>query len=304
MDDLHSPDTARADGTTAETEARRRRGRPPGRGKGEAAPGGGRRDTTQVQAIHRALRLLEAMSEAPQGIALTALAETADLAPSTTHRLLKSLEQMRFVQHDDERSLWLIGVNAFAVGNAFLEARDHVAIARPFMRRLMEESGESVNLAVLDDGAAVYLSQVECREMMRALARPGGRAPLHASGVGKALLAARPVRERRTLIGRTALTAFTDKTVADADALHAVLDATARRGWAIDDEEYAPGLRCVAAPLWNEHGEPVAAVSLSGPSARVTDERLAELGALAARTAAEITAAMGGRQPESWGKQP
>lgn len=283
MDDVpaNPPDTV--------TDAPRRRGRPRG--------GGARRDTTQVQAINRALTLLEAMSRSPQGIALTALAEQVDLAPSTTHRLLKSLEQMRFVQHDDERSLWLIGVNAFAVGNAFLEARDFVAIARPFMRRLMEESGESVNLAVLDGDTAVYLSQVECREMMRALARPGGKAPLHSSAVGKALLAARPAEERRALVGRLTLTAFTEKTIARPDALLDALDDSAARGWAVDDEEYALGLRCVAAALYNEHGEPVAAVSLSGPSARVTDERLAELGTLVARTAREITAALGGREP-------
>lgn len=267
----------------------RRRGRP------ASAPAG--RDTGKVQAIHRALELLEAMSERPQGITLTELARRADLAPSTTHRLLKSLEQMQFVRHDEERSLWQVGVKAFTVGSAFLQARDLVATARPFMRRLMEESGESVNLAVAQDRAAVLLTQVECQEMIRALGRPGGRAPMHCSGMGKALLAAMSEHERAAVLAEARLERFTPKTLATIEELQRDLEIIRARGFAVDDEEFAVGLRCVAAVIHDEHGEATAAVSLSGPSARITDERLDALGALVATTAGEITAALGGRAP-------
>lgn len=268
----------------------RRRGRPPG--------GKGSRDTSQVQAIRRALSLLELMAQIPGGMALTALAKGLGLPPSTTHRLLKSLEQMRFVQHEEERGLWLIGVRAFCVGIAFLQARDFVSAARPFMRRLMEESGESVNLAILDNDTAVLLSQVECRQVMRgALERPGGRVPLHNSGFGKALLSALRESDLAALLDRIEFTVYTENTIDSADRLKRDLVSVRRRGYAVDDEEFVPGLRCVAAVIHGEYGESLASISLSGPAARITDDRIDDLGALVVRTAGEITTALGGDVP-------
>ncbi len=269
----------------------------PARKRGRPAGGKGRHETGHVQAVGRALALLELIAQIPDGIALTALAEGLGLPPSTTHRLLKTLEQMRFVQHDEERSLWLIGAKAFSVGIAFLQARDFVSVARPFMRRLMEESGESVNLAILDNDAAVLLSQVECRQVMRALERPGGRAPLHSSGLGKALLAALSESGLAALLDRIELTAFTENTIDSADRLKRELVSVRWRGYAVDDEEFVPGLRCIAAVIHGEFGEALASISLSGPSARITDNRIDELGALVVRTAAEITTALGGDVP-------
>lgn len=263
----------------------RKRGRPPQTAAG-SAPGA-------VQSLGRALDLMESVALAEHGAGLTELAKATGLAPSTAHRLLKTLQQRRYVSHDAERGLWFVGVQSFTVGAAFLRTRNVVAAARPVMRQLMEESGESVSLAVLDGADAVYLAQIECRAMMRALARPGGRAPLHCSGVGKALLAALAEEERAPLYRRVDFTRYTEHTVTDADALEAALRPVAARGFAVDDEEFALGLRCVAAAIRDEYGEPVAAISCSGPTARVTAERVAPLGQLVAAAASEIGAALG-----------
>lgn len=263
----------------------RKRGRPP-QTVGGSAPGA-------VQSLGRALDLMEAVAMAEQGAGLSELAKATGLAPSTAHRLLKTLQQRRYVSHDAERGLWFVGVQSFTVGAAFLRTRNVVAAARPVMRQLMEESGESVSLAVLDGADAVYLAQIECRAMMRALARPGGRAPLHCSGVGKALLAALAEGERAPLYRRVDFIRYTEHTLTDADALEAALRPIAAQGFAIDDEEFALGLRCVAAAIRDEYGEPVAAISCSGPTARVTVDRVAPLGQLVAAAAAEIGAALG-----------
>lgn len=273
-----------------EGAAPKRRGRPRKRGQAESSG--------QVQSLMRALSLLECLAQAESGLALTALAERVGLAPSTAHRLLKSMAQRRFVHHDDERGLWSVGVQAFSVGSAFLRGRDFVGVARPIMRELMEVAGESVNLAVLDGGEAVYLAQVECREMMRALARPGGRAPIHCSGVGKALLSALPAREVDLILSRHGLPLLTSKTITDADVLKRSLSAARERGYAFDDEEQVLGMRCVAAVIYDEHTYPLAAVSLSGPTARVTDRRIDDLGRLALRVARQITDKIGGRAPD------
>lgn len=253
----------------------------------------------QVQSLIRGLTILERLAEEEGGgVTLTDLAQRVGLAPSTTHRLLKSLEKMRFVNQDAEHGRWFMGIQAFSVGSAFLFNRDFVAASRPFMRGLMEKSGETVNLSVLDDGAAVLLSQVECREMMRMLAKLGGRVPLHASAVGKVLLASLADDEVTAILHKRGLARVTRNTIDTPAKLRADLVEIRRRRYAFDDEEHAIGLRCVAATIHDEYAEPLAAISLSGPRARVTDDRVAPLGAMVVSVTAEITAALGGRLPD------
>ena len=271
-------------------QAPRRRGRPSTRGRGEAE--------NPVRSLTRALTLLETVSQVPTGITLGDLAERLDLAPSTAHRLLKGLEGHRFVTQDEERGLWFVGVQAFRVGSAFLRARDFVAIARPIMHRTMEKAEESVNLAVRDGNEATYLTQVECRQMMRCLATPGGRAPLHASGVGKALMMGLGDQELEGLSGGLDFRRLTDDTIVTGEALLQNLLTARQAGFAMDDEEHAIGLRCVAAPIFNEFAEPIAAVSLSGPKARIPDPRVEALGSLIRQAAQDITLELGGRQPD------
>jgi IclR family transcriptional regulator, acetate operon repressor len=257
-------------------------------GKGES------RDT--VQSLSRALGLLNALAAQDDGLGLSEVAKRVGLAVSTAHRLLATLQQEGFVRFDGQRSVWTVGVQAYVVGSAFLRARELTAIARPVMRQLMEDSGETVNLAVDDRGEAIYVAQVESRQMMRAIARPGGRAMMHASGVGKALLAAMAQADCERIVAGHGLPRQTEKTLSTMNGLRAELDATRKRGYAIDDEENAVGLRCVAAAIYDEHAQPIAALSLSGPKARIADGMIETLGRAVRDAAERITAALGGRQ--------
>jgi IclR family transcriptional regulator, acetate operon repressor len=250
-----------------------------------------------VQSLTRALGLLNMLAQHDQGIGLSELAKEAGLAVSTAHRLLSTLQSEKFVRFDDENGVWMIGVQAFLVGSAFLRSRELIAIARPVMRQLMERSGETVNLAVEGEGEAIYVAQIECRKTMRAIARPGGRAPLHSSGVGKALLGALSDEEVERIVARRGLPAATGKTISTEAHLWAELKAIRARGFAVDDEENAIGLRCVAAPVFDEYAKPVAAISLSGPTARIGDDVVAIFGEAVCEAAARITAGMGGNSP-------
>lgn len=247
-----------------------------------------------VQSLTRALHILGAVAGSHEGLSLTGIAQQLGLPPSTVHRLLTTLEGEGFVRWEGQVGLWQIGIRAFVIGSAFTRTRDIAAIARPYMRRLMEACGETVNLYVLDEFEAVCLGQVESRQLMRAIARPGGRVRLHCSGAGKAMLARMQHEEVARLIGRHGLPRLTDHTLTDPAALDAALAISRAQGYALDDEEHAVGLRCIAAAILDEHGSPVAAVSLSGPLARLGDGRLAEVGAQVARTAQEITRQFGG----------
>lgn len=255
------------------------------------------RASGQVQSLSRALRLLNALAWFPQGITLSEVAQKVGLPTSTAHRLLTTLQNERYVRFDGERSVWLVGVQAFRVGSAFTRGRDLASLARPFMRRLMEQCGETVNLAIPDGTEIMYLAQVECQKMMRAFAGPGGRAPLHATAAGKAILAAMAETDIARILAGLEMKRETPRTHTAAAELKKELAVTKARGYAVDDEENAIGLRCVAGVIFDEHGAPLAALSISGPAARITDSRMASLGLAVAGIAHEITAELGGRKP-------
>ncbi len=247
-----------------------------------------------VQSLVRALALLNRIAgSVDDGVTLTELAQQVGLPPSTAHRLLTTLEQERYVRFDPEGRLWSVGVQAFATGCAFTKSRSLVSLARPHMRELMEDSGETVNLAVEDDGQAVYLAQVECRQMMRAFARPGSRVPLHCSAVGKAMLSGATAKRFATVLRRHGMPRLTERTLTVPATLRADLEAARVAGYFVDDGEHAVGLRCVSAPVFDETGTVVAAISASGPMARLVDARVAPLGASVRQTARAVSAAMG-----------
>jgi IclR family acetate operon transcriptional repressor len=264
--------------------------------KSPAAP---RERSDQVQSLVRALGILNRLAAADEGVTLTEVSQQVGLSPSTTHRLLTTLEQERYVQFDAERRLWAVGVQAFVSGNAFLRTRNLTAVARPHMRALMEDSEETVNLAVEDEHEAIYLAQVECRQMMRAFARPGGRVPLHCSSVGKALMSAMRASDLARVLHHRGLAKVTVKTITTTTDLREDLTLCRNRGYAIDDEEHAVGLRCIAAVIFNERADAIAAISLSGPMARIPGDRIPLLGDLVRRKADAITAQLGGTLP-SW----
>ncbi len=253
------------------------------------------RASGHVQSLSRALSLLNALSEHSQGLSLSAVAHEVGLPTSTAHRLLTTLQNERYVRFDADHSAWLVGVQAFRAGSAFLRSRDLVTTSRPYMRRLMEQCGETVNLAVLDRGEVIYLAQIETHKMMRAIAKPGGRAEIFSSGVGKALLAYMSEANATQLLNGISFFQETDNTLANATDLQNDLELIRGRGYAIDDEENAIGLRCVASVIFDENGAPMAGLSVSGPAARITDARIPVLGAAVSQVASEITAAIGGQ---------
>ena len=277
----------------AEAAAAVRERRPVVRGSAERSD--------QVQSLVRALTILNRLGTADDGVTLTEVSRQVGLSPSTAHRLLATLEQERFVHFNPETRLWSVGVQAFVAGSAFLRTRSLVSIARPHMRLLMEESEETVNLAVEDQYAAIYLAQVECRQMMRAFARPGGRIPMHCSSVGKAMMSAMPESDLAKVLERQGMPRVTARTHSTTVALREDLALARERGYAIDDEEHAVGLRCLAAVIFNENASPIAAISISGPMARISDERIPLLGDRVRRKADAITAQLGGVMPD-WRK--
>ncbi|SFT91000.1 HTH-type transcriptional regulator BhcR [Mesorhizobium sp. YR577] len=271
-----------------ETAEKRQRGRP----RSFNAPA----DAGPVQALDRALRILAIVAEG-NGLSLSEVAASSGLAPSTAYRMLTTLEGHGMVEFEKTEQLWSIGVETYRMGSAFLRRRKLVDRARIVMQDLMEKTGETANLGVAEDDCVVFVSQVETHQAIRAFFRPGTRSSFHASGIGKAILAHLAPERVAVIVRKAGLEAYTPKTLANAPALTRDLDEIRTRGWSVDDEERHPGMRCVAAAIFNEFGEPVGGVSVSGPTVRVTPDRLAQIGPLVQEAALEITKMIGGENP-------
>jgi IclR family transcriptional regulator, acetate operon repressor len=263
-------------------QATRRRGRP----KAMNTP------ATSIQALDRGLDVLEALA-AHDGITLTELSAHLGQSAATMYRVLVTLEQRRYVETSPERQEWFVGPEAFRLGSAFVRRTNIVERSRSVMRDLMTRTGETSNLGIEREGHVLFVSQVESHETIRAYFPPGARSPLHASGIGKALLSAFDEERLAALIKATTFTRFTDKTIATADRLREEVLATRQRGYSFDDEERTIGMRCVAACILNSHSEAVAGISVSGPTPRMPDARIREIGLLVTEAAREISRRLG-----------
>jgi IclR family acetate operon transcriptional repressor len=250
-----------------------------------------------VQSVERALSLLEVLGEDEEGFRLTDLAARTGLSPSTVHRLLTTLEQRRFVQFDPSESLWHVGRQAFTVGSAFVRQRNFVAPALPFLRRLRDQTRETANLGVIDDGQVVVLTQVESREIMRTITQVGGRVPMVTSGMGKAILATYEPADVSAIIASRGLRKKTPQSLVRTSDLRAELEMIRAQGYAVDNEEFMEGLRCIGAVVYNPQGEAQCAISVSGLSVRLTSERVREVGRILTNTARDLTLALGGKLP-------
>src|ERR1700722_14270886 len=250
-----------------------------------------------VQSVDRALSILETLAEDDEGYRLSDLAVRTGLSTSTVHRLLATLEKRRFVQFDRYESKWHVVARSFSVGATFTRRRNFTAQAMPYLRKLRDLTRETANLAVVDDQSIIVLTRIESREIMRSLTKVGGRVAMVASGVGKAVLATYSDEDVNGIICRQGMPRLTEKSIVRPSELFRELQIIRRQGYAVDDEEARIGLRCVAAVVYSNCAEPLAAISVSGMTSRLTNQRLPELGKAVCEVARELTVAIGGVMP-------
>lgn len=266
--------------------------RPRGRPKSQFSES----SASTLQSLDRALGILTAVARAERS-SLTDLSLTLGIPTATTHRILTTLQKHKFAEFDDENQLWMVGIEAYRTGASFLKRTDLLDVSRPVMRRLMESTGETANLAIPDRAEVVFVGQIETHNPIRAFFNPGTRTSMHASGTGKAILAALGDDRVKKLLLSSGLKEFTDQTLATPDTLFRDLQLTRERGWSFDREERFVGMSCIGAAIFDSRGEPVAGVSISGPSNRFSDSRVADFGATVAAAAKEITIGCGGMVP-------
>jgi IclR family acetate operon transcriptional repressor len=245
-----------------------------------------------IKSLDRAMEVFEHLSTLP-GTTLSSLASDLEQSPATVYRILVTLEARGLVEFDVGNQLWFIGARAFVIGARFLRRTTLAERARPILRRLMEATGETANLGIARNTHVLFVGQVETNATIRAFFPPGTLSPMHASGIGKALLAQMSDDRLSRLFATAPLDRFTDKTLIEPATLRADLEATRERGYAVDDEEKNEGMRCIAAPVFDLSGGAVAGLSVSGPVSRVSLPQTEPLAAAVMEAAAELSAAMG-----------
>ena len=264
----------------------------PRRARGRPKAWDDKSDQNTIKSLDRAMAVFEHLSTT-SGATLSELAADTDQSPATTYRILTTMEARGLVEFDAGAQLWHIGPRAFLIGARYLRRTSVVDRARPILRRLMEATGETANLGIARDTHVLFVSQVESHASIRAFFPPGTLSPMHASGIGKALLAQITDDRLSRHIATAPLDRFTVRTLTDPAELRADLQETRARGYAIDDEEKTEGMRCIAAPVFDWQGEAVAGLSVSGPVSRVSLPQTQRLADAVLRAAADLSAALG-----------
>ncbi len=246
----------------------------------------------KLQAVDRAFAVLELLGKSRGPIGLAQITDALRLHKSTVHRFLMVLERHRMVERS-AGGMYRLGLRLYDLGNRAVEQfdlRDHV---QPHLKRLVNEVGETAHLCVREKALVIYLEKVEPSRSVRMASRIGTSNPVYCTAVGKAMLACLPEEELREVLSRIHYVRFTKKTIASEEMFLKNLERTRRRGYAVDDEEVEEGVRCVAAAILDGDGRPVAAVSVSGPSFRMTVQKVRETAALVMECGRAIEADLG-----------
>ncbi|MHA6799382.1 IclR family transcriptional regulator [Bounagaea algeriensis] len=242
------------------------------------------------QSLERGLVVLTELAANP--LTLDELAEKLGVHKSTAMRLLRTLESHRFVRRVDQHR-YRLGSTLFGLANQALEDLDVRGVARPGLESLGSRTGHTVHLAICEADEVVYIDKVDSNQPVRMYSRVGRRAPLHCTAMGKVLVAGRSGQARSQLANGLEYPALTANTITTPERFLAELDRVKQQGYAVDDAEHEDFIHCVAAPLRNDHGEVIAAISVSAPKVLLDRAGLLALVDDLLATAGRISAELG-----------
>ena len=245
-----------------------------------------------VRTVHRAVEILELLaSRGPLGV--SEISRALDLPKSSAHNILETLSDKNVLEKDTERNTYVLGSKLVELGNRAQENLEIQRVAQPFIARLNRDLDETVHLTILDHDEVLYLDCLESRKRLRTYSVIGVRAPLHCTAVGKAIMAHLDAGTVDRIIRTQGLAAFTSGTITTRTALDEELERTRKRGYAVDNMEHEEHLRCVGAPIRDYNGRAFAAISVSGPSQRITARAVPEIARKVVETAEAVSKRLG-----------
>lgn len=253
-----------------------------------------------LMTVDRAIKLLYVLADHRREMGVTEIAKELDVYPSVVSRLLATLQRHNLARQNPTTLKYQLGLGILQLSVAMSDSLDLNAAALPTLGWLNEITQETVFLMVQDHGEGIYIQRKDSPQRVAIQSQVGAREPLHASSVGKALLAHLPEDEVERILTERPLIKRTPNTITDVEAFRVHLETIRQQGYAIDDEEGEIGIRCIGAPVFDYTGFPVAAVSISGPSFRTPVEKLIEWSPLLLAGTAEISRRLGyEREPDN-----
>ncbi len=246
-----------------------------------------------ILVLEKAILLISRFDAARPEWGVTELSRELKINKSTVSKILSTLEAHRYLTQNPENRKYRLGLRFFEIGSLVAYQMDLQKVALPYMEELNRKVEETVHLVVMDNFEIVYINKVESPQSLRIGTRVGGRLPAYCTGVGKVLLASLSPEELSQFLRRNRLKKHTPNTITDPERLKKVLHEIRLQGYAMDREEFAEGLMCVSAPIYNYSQGVIAAISISGPSKRIKEKNVEELVSQIKATAREISRQLG-----------
>lgn len=237
----------------------------------------GPRPKNVVQSLERAVFILDVLAHSPQGLSLRELSEKVNLSKGTAHRILTSLSYLDFIRQNPLNKHYQLGFKLVELGNHLLSQIDFRTESRPYLVELADRTRETVHMVILDQTEVLYIDKVEAGGYptgLRMFSMLGARIPAHCCAVGKVLLAALSEEKVNEIARSSGLPRRTKNTITSSKKLLEHLGMVRKKGFALDNEENEIGIRCVAAPIRDQRGETIAAISLSVPAIRIKSREL------------------------------
>lgn len=249
----------------------------------------------QIQVLDRTFAIFDVLMDSGKEVGTKDLTSKLKLSKSTIHRILMNLENNRYIERSGPEGKYRLGPRLYELGTkalATLDLRDEV---RPCLEHLVAEAGETAHFGVLREGGVTSLFNVQTKRSLGTASTVGRKIPVHCTSMGKAILAFLPRHQMKAIIKGCQLSAHTEHTITQPSLLVAELGKVKVRGYVIDDKEFEIGLRCIGAPVMNHHDEVIGAMSIAGPSVRVSRKRVPELAQQVVRAAKELSGRLGNR---------
>lgn len=246
-----------------------------------------------VQTLDRTFDIIELLATAPKGMGVTEIGQKLGLHKSTVFRLINALVQRGYLEKDQNTGLYKIGLKFVEISSLHLQQIELKTEAAPFMRHLTEVTGQVTHLAILDETEVVYIEKIEVIQSLRMYSQIGKRLPVYCSALGKAILAGQNSDYQERIAKKMDYTRHTENTITNPGEFMNELEKTRQRGWAIDNEEHEPGIRCIAAPIKDFTGKVIAAISITGSKAVIIPEKDEYYSKLVVDAAANISKRLG-----------
>lgn len=246
------------------------------------------KQASSVKTLVKALKILDEVAMRQEPIGVTELSKKMGIDKATIYRLLNTLQNMGYIEQNSDTQKYYLGLKILELSSNILEHNDLRTIAHPYIVELMEKTGETIHLGVLDQNKIVYIDKMESYQTIRMVSKIGSSVDIYCTALGKSILAFMKKDKADEIIKNTIFKKRTDNTIVSPELLKVHLKEISKRGFAIDYEENEKDVICVGAPIFMK-GEVMAAISISGPAFRLTNYKILDFGSLVAEYAQKIS---------------